>query len=179
MTVGLFGATMFGEMAVALDDVDVLILRELQTDADRTNVELARLIGLSPAATLHRVRRLKDDGVISRVVARVDPGAAGFPLQVYVTVTLGRHDERAERRFRQAVLSMPQVVAADMVTGQTDALLRVVAHDVSDLQAVLNRLAAAGGQRIITFLRLEELKPSSPLPVAPSRRSTGTARPAG
>ncbi len=167
--------TMFGDMAVQLDDVDVQILHELQTDADRTNVDLARVIGLSPAATLHRVRRLKDDGVIARVVARVDPDAAGFPLQVYVTVTLGRHDERADRRFRQAVLAMPQVIAADMVTGQTDALLRVVARDVADLQTVLNRLAAAGGQRLITFLRLEELKPSSPLPVAPSRAGRAAA----
>jgi len=166
---------MFGAMAVPLDDVDVVILRELQTDADRTNVELARTIGLSPAATLHRVRRLKEAGVIARVVARVDPAAAGFPLQVYVTVTLARHDERAEQRFREAVLAMPQVIAADMVTGQTDVLLRVVARDVADLQGVLNRLAARGGQRIITLLRLEELKPASPLPLAPTRRARAGA----
>ncbi|MBV8911219.1 MAG: AsnC family protein, partial [Gammaproteobacteria bacterium] len=32
------------------------LLGELQADADRPNVELARIVGLSPAATLHRVR---------------------------------------------------------------------------------------------------------------------------
>lgn len=160
---------MFGEMAVELDEIDVRLLSELQTDADRTNVELARLVGLSPAATLHRVRRLKESGVVRHVVARLDPGAAGFPLQVYVAVTLARHEPEAERRFRAAVLSLPQVIAGDMVTGETDAMLLVVAHDVSELQAVLNRLASRGGTRLITFLRLEELKPASPLPVTPSR----------
>ncbi len=160
-------------MAVPLDDVDIEILRELQSDADRTNVELARIIGLSPAATLHRVRRLKDSGVIRRVVAGVDPGAAGFPLQVYVAVTLARHETQAERRFREAVLATPQVIAADMVTGETDAMLLVVARDVAELQAVLNRLAARGAQRIITLLRLEELKPASPLPVASRRAARG------
>ena len=38
-------------MAVSLDPIDVRLLVELQTDADRPNVELARLVGLSPAAT--------------------------------------------------------------------------------------------------------------------------------
>ena len=47
-------------MTVSLDEVDVQSLTALQEDADRTNVELARLAGLSPAVTLHRVRRLKE-----------------------------------------------------------------------------------------------------------------------
>jgi len=38
-------------MSAQLDEIDVQLLAELQADADRTNVELARLIGLSPAAT--------------------------------------------------------------------------------------------------------------------------------
>ncbi|MGH3210215.1 MAG: AsnC family transcriptional regulator, partial [Trebonia sp.] len=45
-------------MAVKLDEIDIQLLTALQADADRTNVELARLTGLSPAATLHRVRAL-------------------------------------------------------------------------------------------------------------------------
>ena len=40
-------------MATKLDEVDIKLLTALQVDADRTNVELARLVGLSPAATLH------------------------------------------------------------------------------------------------------------------------------
>ncbi len=39
-------------MAPELDFIDRQLLEELQTDADRPNVELARLVGLSPAATL-------------------------------------------------------------------------------------------------------------------------------
>src|ERR1051326_8277117 len=81
----------FRLMAVKLDDVDILLLTALQEDADRTNVELARLAGLSPAATLHRVRRLKESGVIRIISAQLDPDAAGFPLQVYVTATLARY----------------------------------------------------------------------------------------
>jgi Lrp/AsnC family leucine-responsive transcriptional regulator len=156
-------------MALSLDLIDVRLLNELQEDADRSNVELARLVGLSPAATLNRVRRLKESGVVRAVQARLDSAAAGFALQVYVLVTLGRHDEAANRRFQEEVLKLPQVIAADWVTGEVDAILMVVAHDVTELQRVLLRLSTRGGTRLLTLLRLEELKPSSPLPLEPTR----------
>src|SRR5246127_572007 len=105
-------------MAVSLDLIDMRLLTELQSDADRPNVELARLIGLSPAATLHRVRRLKESGIVRGVVARIDAAEAGFPLQVYVAVTLQRHGEGAHRRFAEALRDMPEVISADWVTGE-------------------------------------------------------------
>jgi Lrp/AsnC family leucine-responsive transcriptional regulator len=156
-------------MAISLDQIDVSLLNELQRDADRPNVELARLVGLSPAATLNRVRRLKDSGVVRAIAARLDSGAAGFALQVYVLVTLARHEEAANRRFEEAVKALPQVIAADWVTGEVDAVLMVVAHDVAELQRVLLRLSTRGGTRLLTLLRLDELKASSPLPLTPTR----------
>ncbi len=145
-----------------------MLLTELQADADRTNVELARLVGLSPAATLYRVRRLKETGVIRVISARLDPAAAGFPLQLYVAATLGRHDPRSTRVFEDHVRALPQIIAADNVTGEMDYLLTVVAQDVTELQQVLASLATRGGQRLVSYLRLEELKPPSRLPLRPT-----------
>jgi Lrp/AsnC family transcriptional regulator, leucine-responsive regulatory protein len=156
-------------MATSLDPIDVRLLTELQLDADRPNVELARLVGLSPAATLNRVRRLKESGVVRRVTARLDSTTAGFPLQVYVAVTLVRHDDAGHRRFHKCVNGLAEIISADWVTGETDALLMVVARDVEQLQRVLSALSTRGGaQRLITLLRLEELKPASPLPLVAS-----------
>jgi Lrp/AsnC family transcriptional regulator, leucine-responsive regulatory protein len=156
-------------VAVSLDLIDVSLLKELQTDADRPNVELARLVGLSPAATLHRVRRLKESGIVRGVTARLDAAAVGFPLQVYVAVTLQNHGEAAHRRFRDALREMPEVISADWVTGETDAMVLIVAREVAQLQRVLTRLSTRGGAaRVMTLLRLEELKPPSPLPLEPA-----------
>jgi DNA-binding Lrp family transcriptional regulator len=155
-------------MAVELDEVDVKLLNALQADADCTNVELARLVGLSPAATLHRVRWLKESGVIRIISAQLDPAAAGFPLQMYVTATLTRHDPRSSRIFDDQIRALPQIIAADNVAGETDYLLTVVARDVAELQQVLASLAARGGQRLVTYLRLAEIKPPSRLPLVPT-----------
>jgi Lrp/AsnC family transcriptional regulator, leucine-responsive regulatory protein len=155
-------------MPISLDLIDMRLLEELQTDADRPNVELARIVGLSPAATLHRVRRLKESGVVRSITAQLDAAEAGFPLYVYVAVTLQSHGEAAHRRFAEAIRAMPEVISADWVTGETDAMLLVVAREVAQLQRVLLRLSTRGGAaRVMTLLRLEELKPASPLPLEP------------
>ena len=107
--------------------------------------------------------------MLRRITARLDSTAAGFPLQVYVMVTLARHDDAGHRRFAEATAALPQVIAADWVTGEVDAMLLVVARDVAELQRVLNRLSARGGSRLVTLLRLEELKPASPLPLQATR----------
>ena len=155
----------FRSMAVKLDEVDLNLLTALQADADRTNVELARMVGLSPAATLHRVRYLKESGVIRIITARLDPAAAGFPLQLYVAATLGRHDPRSTKVLDDEIRALPQIISADNVAGEMDYLLTVVARDVAELQYVLARLATRGGQRLITYLRLAEVKPPCGLPL--------------
>ena len=157
-------------MAVSLDELDVRLLDALQRDADRTNVELARLVGLSPTATMHRLRRLKGSGVVAGIAARLDPDAAGFPLRVYVQLTLARHTEAAERRLTEVVSELPQVTQADFVAGETDALLSVVARNLEELQKVLVALSSRGGAtRVVTLLRMREMKPPSPLPLAEQR----------
>lgn len=158
-------------MAVSLDDIDRQLLTELQDDADRPNVELARIVGLSPAATLNRVRRLKESGVIRKIGAFVDQEQAGFPLRVFVSVTLDRHDEASHRRLARALQGIPQVIRADWVSGETDALLEMVAGSIAEMQRTQNLLAARGGAaRITTLLRMSELKPPSPLPLASEER---------
>jgi Lrp/AsnC family leucine-responsive transcriptional regulator len=167
LTTGEFDDQMFREMAITLDLIDLGLLEALQLDADRSNVELAKLVGLSPAATLNRVRRLKQSGVISHVVAQLDPTLAGFPLHVYVTVTIASHDDASHRRFEEAVRGMPEVISADWVSGEIDAILIIVAREIAELQRVLIRLSTRGGAaRLTTMLRLQELKPLSPLPLA-------------
>src|ERR1700750_2558842 len=121
-------------MAVELDEVDIKRLTALQEDADSTNVELARMVGLSPAATLHRVRWLKESGVIRIISAQLDPAQAGFPLLLYITATLARHDPRSTQIFEDQIRALPQIISADNVAGEMDYIFTVVARDVAELQ---------------------------------------------
>ena len=84
---------------------------------------------------------------------------------MYITARLARHDPRSSRIFEDQVRALPQIIAADNVAGEMDYLLSIVARDVSDLQEVLASLSTRGGQRFVTYLRLEEVKPPSRLPL--------------
>jgi Lrp/AsnC family leucine-responsive transcriptional regulator len=148
-----------------LDDKDCVILELLQDQGDLPNTDLARQVGLSPAATLRRVQRLRAEGVISGVRAMVDPARVGIRIEAFVLVALAEHAESADVRFAAAVKEMPSVLRADSVTGPDDILLHVVAADTRELQEVLRALPRIGARRVTTLLRLEGLKDPAPVPV--------------
>ena len=56
-----------------LDRIDRNILRVLQEDAAITNAALSERVHLSAAATLRRVEKLREAGIIRRTVAVLDP----------------------------------------------------------------------------------------------------------
>lgn len=162
-------------MATPLDEKDCAILAELQERGDLPNVELARRVDLSPAATLRRVQRLRAEGVIEAVRAVVSPEQAGLSLEAFVLVSLDEHTTRGDAAFQRALAGMPNVVRADNVTGHEDALIHVVAADAKELQRVLLALSRSGVQRFTTMLKLQTFKPPTPLPVRATVQ--GTTRP--
>jgi Lrp/AsnC family leucine-responsive transcriptional regulator len=149
-----------------LDDLDCALLVALQERGDAPNVELAHAVGLSPAATLRRVRRLREDGVIEGVRAAVDPARVGLAIDAFVLATLAEHSARADVDFARALGGMANVLRADAVAGADDVLLHVVAADAAELHRTLLALKRAGAARVRTMLRLQTLKPPSPVPIA-------------
>ncbi len=152
-----------------LDGLDRAILRELQASARTANAELARRVGLSPAATHARVRRLEREGVVARYVALLDPEAAGYDLVCFVSISLRGHERSDFEKFERAVRAIPEVQECYFVTGDRDFLLRVVVHNRRELERVATeRLAPIGGiGRMQTSIVLREVKRSTALPLEP------------
>jgi Lrp/AsnC family leucine-responsive transcriptional regulator len=119
---------------IELDAVDRRILRALQADGRATYDQLAATVQLSASATLRRVKRLEEAGVISGYVAVVPPERVGFGLTAYINVRLEKHTESHKRNpmdlFRAAVQTWPEVVECVALTGEMDYLLRVVVEDM-------------------------------------------------
>ena len=123
------------ENAEALDTIDRRILRALQVDGRIGYDALAAQVSLSPSATLRRVKRLEESGVISGYVAIVAPERVGLGLTAYLNVRLEKHSEVHKRNpmdlFRAAVQTWPEVVECAALTGEMDYLLRVVVQDMA------------------------------------------------
>ena len=147
------------------DEIDRLLLQELQQDARISNAELARRVQLSPPATLARVRRLEESGLIQGYTITLDRRLVGYDLLCFVGVSLQVHDVEQLYAFRSAIRQFPRVLECHHVTGDYDYLLKVVACNTADLEDFLvNQLTPAPGvARIHTSVVLSETKPPSPL----------------
>ncbi|MCB9959801.1 MAG: Lrp/AsnC family transcriptional regulator [Rhodospirillaceae bacterium] len=129
---------------VRLDKIDRRILRDLQHDGRMTNVELARRAGISAPPCLRRVRALEEAGYIRGYHADVAPEALGFGVTVFAQVGLNSQAEADLRRFEDLVHSWPLVRECNMLAGETDFLLKVVAEDWDSYQRFLTtQLTAA------------------------------------
>ncbi len=127
-----------------IDAVDRRILSDLQDDGRLTNVELARRLGISPPPCLRRVRALENSGYIRGYHAIVDAEAMGFGVTVFAQVGLASQNELDLRAFEQLTLTWPQVRECNMLAGETDFLLKIVAEDWDHYQRFLTtQLTAA------------------------------------
>lgn len=122
---------------LTLDRTDVKILNELQRDANLTNVELADRVNLSPSPCLTRVRKLEQTGIIDRRVTLLNPKMMGLEINAYIQVTLDKQLRSALDSFREAVERIPEVMECNWMTGDCDFLLRVVVHDVDELERLI------------------------------------------
>ena len=156
---------------ILLDAIDRRILSALQAQGRMTFDELAEQVRLSPSATLRRVRRLEDSGVIRGYAAIVPPERVGLGLTAYLNVRLEKHTESHKRNpmdlFRAAVQAWPEVVECVALTGEMDYLLRVVVEDMAHYSRfVLDTLLKHPSvQDCKTSFVLDRVKASGPTPV--------------
>jgi len=150
-----------------LDEIDRRILRHLQRSGRMTNIELSRAIHLSATATLERVRRLEQGGVIRGYMARLDPETLQLGLVVFVQVTLDRTSPDIFDAFSQAVRSIPQVCECYMVAGGFDYLVKARVRDMNAYRTFLGRTLARlpGVRQTHTYTVMEEIKADPELPL--------------
>lgn len=127
-----------------MDRLDKKLLNLLQTDASRTNSQLADEVGLSPSTCLRRVARLKAGGFIDRIVAILNSARIGQGLKAFVTVELDRHGEQFTRQFLEEAAAETIVTQAYSVSGQTDVILMLRMSNMAEYEELCGRLFREG-----------------------------------
>jgi Lrp/AsnC family transcriptional regulator, leucine-responsive regulatory protein len=119
-----------------LDRVDHSILAILQSEGRIANSTLAERVSLSESACLRRVRALEESGLIEGYGARLNQDLAGYPVNVFVSITLDKQDQTDLHAFEEAVRTIPEVLECYLMTGAYDYLLRVAVADTADYERV-------------------------------------------
>jgi Lrp/AsnC family leucine-responsive transcriptional regulator len=132
----------------------------LQRDCSITNAELAKKIGLAPASTLERVKKLERAGVIEKYVALLNPEKIGKSIVVLVFIQMSSHTIEVIENFNAYIKKLPEVTECFRIAGENDYLLKVVIENIKTYEEFsTTKLAAAPGiERLNTTFALSTVK---------------------
>lgn len=122
---------------VPLDEIDYGILRALRANGAITNKALARNLSLAESTCAHRVRLLRQRGVIRGTHVEIDPTMLGFPLQAMIRVRLTNHTAARVRELFDALSAIPSALQVFHVAGADDFLVHVAVADAEELRDVV------------------------------------------
>ena len=124
-----------------MDELDRAILRELQSDARRSNRDIAAAVGVSPSTALERTRAMRARGVIRGAILDVDLAAVGRPVQALIAVRIRPPSRQAIEGFRDWVSALPETLGLFVTSGTDDFIIHVAVADNDSLYAfVIDRL---------------------------------------
>jgi DNA-binding Lrp family transcriptional regulator len=119
------------------DKIDRNILEILQRSAKITNAQLSKEIGLSPAPTLERVKKLETIGVINSYHAKLDISKIGLGVTTFVLVTLVRHNKENIEEFNSQIEVIDEVIECHHITGAGDFILKIISKDIPSYQKLM------------------------------------------
>ena len=153
-------------MAAQLDELDRKILGALQEDAEQSLDEIARKVGSSKTPVWNRIRRMREQGVIKRQTAILDPEELGLEACFFVLIRTSEHEAGWERRFLDVVRRRPEVLEAHRLAGDVDYILKVWVKNARAYDAFYQALIAEVKiYNVTALLSMEEIKMTTALPL--------------
>ncbi len=153
-------------MAVRLDEMDRKILTELQEDAGQSLDEIARKVGSSKTPVWNRIRKLKEQGVITRQTVLLDAEALGLEACFFVLIRTSEHEAGWQRAFLEVLRKRPEVLEAHRLAGDIDYILKVRVANARAYDAFYQALISEVRiYNVTALLSMEEIKATTILPL--------------
>jgi Lrp/AsnC family transcriptional regulator for asnA, asnC and gidA len=140
-----------------LDDVDSEIISMLQEDGRRSFSDIAQTVGKTEVTIRRRVKRLMDEGYITRFTVVLDPMKIGKSIRAIIRVkTVMKHATSISKRLRK----FKEVNEAYFLDGACGLIMMVTVDDLTELYQFLEkRLGTIEGLGDAeTCIVLEEVK---------------------
>jgi DNA-binding Lrp family transcriptional regulator len=153
-----------------MDALDLRLLAELQSDASRSNQDLAEALHISPATCLRRVRRLQSEGLIERSVALLSPDRLGHGLTALVEIVLDTQAVEKLDAFEARVCADAAVQQCYRTSGGPDFVLVLHVLDMPAYQQAVQRLftSDANVRNVRAYFALKRAKFAPALMLPPA-----------
>jgi Lrp/AsnC family leucine-responsive transcriptional regulator len=124
-----------------MDNIDLKIIDILQTDGRITMKELGQRVGLTSPATIERVKKLEDNGIIGGYRADINVAKAGLPVRAFILVAAGGQPGEALVDFARR---RPGLLECHRLAGSASYLVSAAVGDTAALERLLDELAVFG-----------------------------------
>lgn len=121
-----------------LDDTDLRIVAEIQSDCKQPLAKIGEAVGLSAPAVMERLRKLEQAGVIRGYHALVDGAKLGLDITAFVGVAINFPKNVVS--LEQEVRAMPEVMECHHVTGGQTLLMKVRVRNTAALEELISRI---------------------------------------
>lgn len=115
---------------IKLDDIDKKILTFLQDNCRITIKDLSEHLGLSSTPIFERIKKLENQGLITKYVALLDHKKLALGLTVFLHVSIKDHSKVGLDQFLDQITTFPEVMECYHVTGDFDFILKLVTEDM-------------------------------------------------
>jgi Lrp/AsnC family transcriptional regulator len=154
-----------------LDTADLRILKALQEDASRSIADIGAQINLSQNACWRRIKRLEDEGFITKRVALLDAEKLGTGVTVFVMIGAAEHSQQWLSNFADSVRQIPEVVEFYRMSGPIDYLLKLKVADIAAYDRVYQHLIHSVHLKdVSSAFAMEEIKHTTEIPLPPKDR---------
>ncbi|WP_411819129.1 Lrp/AsnC family transcriptional regulator [Hyphococcus formosus] len=149
-----------------MDHTDKAIIAILQRDSSTPVSEIADSVGLSATPCWRRIKKLEDEGVITKRVALVDRQRLNLRLTAFISVKTAHHSEAWLGKFAESVRRIPEIVELHRMSGDTDYLMKVVCPDMARFDKVYKKLiSVAEFSDVKSSFSMEDIKSTTELPL--------------
>jgi Lrp/AsnC family transcriptional regulator for asnA, asnC and gidA len=124
--------------ANGMDELDANILRMLLVDASINYETIAKEVGTSVGTIHNRIKRMKEDEIIRRIIPAVDAKKIGFDICALIDVRIqGGHLEEVQKKFSE----YNNVCSVYDITGEHDTMFVTKFRTTEELNSFVKELA--------------------------------------
>ncbi len=117
------------------DPIDLLILKELTSDARIAFSQLSKKLKVSNTLIHQRVKKMKEAGIITKAIYRLEPAILGYQTSAYTHIMLT--NSKLHREVEAELQKIPEIVECVNISGRYALLVKIYARNNRHLRDVI------------------------------------------
>ncbi|PPR76724.1 MAG: Leucine-responsive regulatory protein [Alphaproteobacteria bacterium MarineAlpha2_Bin1] len=149
-----------------MDDLDLKILRILQSDSRMTVAEIGKQVGLSSSPCWKRINKLTKDKIIIKHTAILNQKKLGYNLIAFVSIKTANHSEGWLKNFSKKISLMQEVIEFYRMAGDVDYMLKVIVRDIEQYDSFYKKIIEIEGlKEVSSRFSMEMIKNDISVPI--------------